>query len=698
MDRQLAALAAEHGVATWYEDSRRKRVAVRPETVINVLGLLDVDATTPARIGEALASARESARARRLPPTLVLRSGAGGPLPGSGVVTTEDGERIDVGLALPGDLPLGWHRLACGEQDVTLVVVPRRLPAAAPTWGWMLQLYALHSADSWGMGDLADLASLTRWAGGGGEADPDPANASTENTVGDGRAGLILLNPLHAVGPTHPVPASPYSPTSRRFANPLYLSVTETAAFRGADADLAGRVAALRPPAREATDLIDYDAVWSAKLAALELLFPLAGPIDLDADPDVTSFATYCALAERHGSDWRTWPPELRAAGSDSVLAARDELGDRIAFFVWLQRMCAEQLTTVATAAHETGMPVGIMHDLAVGVDPGGADGWMLGDVLATGARVGAPPDAFNQLGQDWGLAAWRPDRLAETGYAAYRDLLRRVLSHAGGLRVDHVAGLFRLWWIPPGAGATDGTYVHYDADAMLGILALEAERAGAVVIGEDLGTVQPAVSRALGSRNMLGSTVAWFARDWDRPGSPFLAPDQWPRNTLASISTHDLPTAYGFLTGVHVQARAELGLLTESVASERARADDDRRQLVKMLRANGFLLDTSERPGRRSPSEDDIVQAMHAALAASPARLIAASFYDVLGDLRQPNMPGTTDQYPNWRMPLPASLEEILIDDRIHSIARLLAGGRPRSGSRRPGHRGRGKTGAPGD
>ena len=705
MDRQLAALAAEYGVATSYEDARHQRVAVSVATAVGVLGLLDVDASTPEGIAAALEATRTAANALHLPPTVVLRRGTSRALPGPGVVTTEDGQRLDVGATVPDDLPLGWHRLACGEQDVTLVVVPRRLPAPPPTWGWMLQLYALHSADSWGMGDLGDLASLVRWAGGdgpagGGAAGPDPATGATTDTAGDARAGLILLNPLHAVGPTHPVPASPYSPTSRRFINPLYLSVTDTVAFRGADADLADRVAALRPSGVGAAsaDLIDYDAVWSAKLAALELLFPLAGPIDLDADPDVTSFATYCALAERHGSDWRTWPEELRDSASTEVRTARDELADRVAFFVWLQRLCAEQLATVATAASETGMPVGIVHDLAVGVDPGGADGWMLGDLLATGARVGAPPDAFNQLGQDWGLAAWRPDRLAETGYAAYRDLLRRVLSHAGGLRVDHVAGLFRLWWIPPGASATDGTYVHYDADAMLGILALEAERADAVVIGEDLGTVRPAVSRALRSRNMLGSTVAWFARDWDRPGSPFLAPRDWPRNALASISTHDLPTAYGFLAGVHVEARARLNLLTESVASERARANDDRRQLVKMLRGNGFLPETSERPGRRGPSDDDIVIAMHAALAASPSRLIAASFYDALGELRQPNMPGTTDQYPNWRMRLPASLEEILTDGRIRSIARLLAAGRPRSRPRRPGPAGRGKTGAPGD
>jgi 4-alpha-glucanotransferase len=681
MDRQLAALAAAHGVATSYEDSRREQVEVSAETVVGVLGLLDIDATTPDRVAAALAAARFAIDAGRLPPTIVLRTGTGRALPVPGVVTTEDGQRRDVGDALPDDLPLGWHRLACGEQDVTLVVVPRRLPAPPPTWGWMLQLYALHSAHSWGMGDLGDLASLTSWAGR------------------DTQAGFVLLNPLHAVGPTHPVPASPYSPTSRRFANPLYLRVTETAAFGRADADLADRVAARRPDARDAsTDLIDYDAVWSAKLAALELLFPLADPVDLDADPDATLFGTYCALAERYGSDWRTWPADLRDSAGGAVRTVQNELAERIAFFVWLQQLCVEQLATVATAARDTGMPIGIVHDLAVGVDPGGADGWMLGDILAAGARVGAPPDAFNQLGQDWGLAAWRPDRLVETGYAAYRDLLRRILSHAGGLRVDHVAGLFRLWWIPPGAGAVDGTYVHYDADAMLGILALEAERAGAVVIGEDLGTVQPAVSRALRSRNMLGSTVAWFARAWDEPGSPFIPPSRWPRNTFASISTHDLPTAYGFLAGVHVRDRADLKLLTESVEAEWARADDDRRQLVKMLRTNGFLPSSPEQTRSLPPSDDDIVTAMHAALAASPARLIAASLYDALGELRQPNMPGTTDQYPNWRIPLAAALEEIQSDGRVHSIARLLAAGRPRSRRRRPGPGRRGKTVGAGD
>ncbi|WP_255473702.1 4-alpha-glucanotransferase, partial [Micromonospora sp. ALFpr18c] len=243
--------------------------------------------------------------------------------------------------------------------------------------------------------------------------------------------------------------------------------------------------------------------------------------------------------------------------------------------------------------------------------------------------------------------------------------MLRRTLRHAGGLRVDHVAGLWRLWWVPPGAGAAEGTYVRYDAEAMLGILALEAYRAGAVVVGEDLGTVQPAVTRGLRGRNMLGSTVLWFARDDD---GDFVAPSRWPRNALATISTHDLPTAPGFLAGEHVRVRDELKLLSTDTAVERARAAEERDRLLAMLRAEG-LLPATDPP----PDDEEAVVAMHAALAASPTRLLGVSLYDVLGEVRQPNMPGTVDEYPNWRLPLPASVAQIRTDPRVARIAALL-------------------------
>jgi 4-alpha-glucanotransferase len=342
-----------------------------------------------------------------------------------------------------------------------------------------------------------------------------------------------------------------------------------------------------------------------------------------------------------------------------------------VAFHAWIQQQCAEQLAAMRDAAR--GMAIGVVHDLAVGVDPEGADAWALQDVLATGVTVGAPPDLFNQKGQDWGLPPWRPDRLAATGYAAYRDMLRAVLAHADGLRIDHVAGLWRLWWVPPGASPDQGTYVHYDADAMLAALALEAHRANAVVIGEDLGTVEPEVTETLAAQRMLGCEVLWFARDEDVPGTPLLPARRWPARAAASISTHDLPTALGFLRGEHVRARAELGLLNDETA-EWAQARAERAELVALLRAEGLLA---------TDDEDEIVVAMHSLLARTPCRLLLASPYDVVSEVRQPNLPGTVDQYPNWRLPLPVTLEHLQRDPRVEKVVAALrpTGGRIGSG-----------------
>jgi 4-alpha-glucanotransferase len=305
------------------------------------------------------------------------------------------------------------------------------------------------------------------------------------------------------------------------------------------------------------------------------------------------------------------------------------------------------------------------VHDLAVGIDPGGADGWLLQDVLAQGVHVGAPPDALAQLGQDWGLAAWRPDKLVETGYAAYRDMLVRIFRRAGGLRVDHVAGLWRLWWVPPGSGPDRGTYVHYDPEAMLGILALEALRAGAAIVGEDLGTVLPAVTEGLESSNMLGSAVLWFTRDESDPDGGYLPAADYPENAMASISTHDLPTAPGFLSGDQVRVRARLGQFIDSVEDEQRAADKDKAQLLARLTEDGLITATR--------TNEEIVVALHEFLAGTPCRFVLASMYDVLGDVRQPNLPGTSDEYPNWRMPLTSSLEEIVMNPQFKKIAEAL-------------------------
>ncbi|MDQ3761795.1 MAG: 4-alpha-glucanotransferase [Actinomycetota bacterium] len=633
MDSSLDELAAAHGVATWYRDAQRRRVDVDPDVVCRVLGLLGVSADTPAQIRDALAAARQPS----LPGTIVLRQGQSREIPDPGVLRDEQGTEMPVKEALPAGLAPGWYSLTSGDQHTTVLVAPPVLPEPPRTWGWMLQLYALRSARSWGIGDLADLRKFIVW---------------TATTHG---GGVVLVNPLHAVAPTAPVQPSPYSPSSRRFVNPLYLPITDIDAYRRGDPALRAEVDALRVDL--GGDRIDYDGVWRAKHAALELLWRADGTPCPAMSDGLRDFATFCALAERHGPRWSRWPSTLRHPAT----ASADP--QRVAFHAWVQQQCTEQLAATRTAAQ--GMALGVVHDLAVGVDPEGADAWALQDVLAIGVTVGAPPDTFNQQGQDWGLPPWRPDRLAATGYTAYRDMLRAVLAHADGLRIDHVAGLWRLWWVPPGASPDQGTYVRYDANAMLAALAVEAHRAGAVVIGEDLGTVEPEVTETLAAQRMLGCAVLWFARDEEVPGTPLLAPQRWPARAAASISTHDLPTALGFLRGEHVRARAALGLLNDE-AAEWAQARAERAELVGLLRAEGLLQTEND-------NEDEIVVAMHALLARTPCRLLLASPYDVIGEIRQPNLPGTVNEYPNWRLPLPMTLEQLQRDPRVGRVVAAL-------------------------
>lgn len=638
----LAALAAVYGVATRYENAEQREVVVDSDVVVAVLAQFGVDASTPEAIRRELGAVRETRERTVLPPTLVLREGTRHDAGGPAVVHLEDGTRRDVDRFIPADLPLGWHRVETAGQDVVLAVVPERLPEVPPAWGWMLQLYALRSGGSWGAGDYGDLAEVAR------------------RSAAELGAGVLLVNPVQAISPTHPVERSPYSPASRRFANPLYLRITDTKAFADADEATRERVLACKPDSDP--ELIDYDAVWSAKLAALELLWP--GKTD-ELDPKLEAFATFSALAEKHGPDWREWPEALRNPDSAEVAKARAELADRIAFHGWLQHLCREQLDAARRAARDAGMSVGIVHDLPVGVHPGGADTWALGDAFAARVTVGAPPDAFSQQGQDWNLPPWRPDRLAELGYSPFRDVLRGVLQYADGVRIDHVAGLWRLWWIPPGEPPSRGTYVHYDAEAMMGVLALEAHRAGAVIVGEDLGTVEPEVTETLHERGVLSSAVLWFQRDYDTPGHPFVPPAKWDPESMASITTHDLPTVAGWLTGEHVRVRAELGLLDGPVEREYEAAESERRALTEFLNQQGV-------------PADDMVAALHTLLASASSRLLLTAPADVVGERRQPNLPGTVDQYPNWRIPLRVTVDEFFADPGVRRLVATLRAARP--------------------
>ena len=657
VDEDLGRLAAHHGVATSYLDQLRQPLAVSRDAAVGVLAALGVDASSTAAVRDALAVADGQSPT---PPVVVVRRSLGGHVAvgGPAQLRLEDGtHRVvasDGGRArLAPGLPLGWHCLELGDRELPVIVTPDRVtPRDERGWGWMVQLYAMRSAASWGVGDIADLQALTSW---------------TAQHGGD----LVLVNPLHAVAPTTPMQPSPYSPASRRWTNPLYLRVEHTPWYAAADAKLRAEVDALRPAFND--ERIDRDAAWAAKSAALELLARDVPAPPLADDDDVWVFATWCALCEAHGNDWRQWPQELRRADSPAVAQARRSLDERVRFHAWLQVFADEQLKTTQDAARAAGMDVGVVHDLAVGADPSGADAWMLQDALALSARIGAPPDLFNQQGQDWGMPPWHPRHLAEAGYRPLRDMLRSLLRHAGGVRIDHVLGMFRLWWIPQGAAAADGTYVSYDADALLGVIALEAERAEAVVIGEDLGTVPPDVRRTLADRGLLGNSVLWFEREEVAPGEigALRPPEAWREGALASVTTHDLPTALGWLRGEHLRIRAELGLVDDAAADE-ATWRKERAELLALLVDSGVIPSAEV-------SEEDLVQALHRFIARTPSRYVVAAPSDAVGDLRQPNVPGTVDEYPNWRLPIADAsgrallLEELLADPRVVGLAAAL-------------------------
>jgi 4-alpha-glucanotransferase len=609
----LSERAAEAGVATTYLDWARQRVTVDPAAVAATLDLVGPPAV------------------RALLTT--------GPSPVTGPVALESGDTVTVAA---GDrLPLGVHRFG----DAPLVVAPASVPwSGGRLWGWQIQLYQLRSARSWGIGDYADLRTLARATAARG-------------------AGALLVNPMHAVTPVHPIQASPYFPSSRRFADQLAVAVDALPEYTAASPSVRAQVDALRPANGE---LIDRDAVWAAKRAAFALLAPpCAPPAEVDwSGPD--GFAVFCALAETFGAAWDRWPAPLRRPGPDALAAADPS---RVALHRWLQQRAVEQLDAAQQEARDGGMAVGIVHDLAVGVDPVGADAWLLPGILASGATVGAPPDSFNQRGQDWGFPPFRPGTLAETSYEPFRQVVRAALTHGGGLRIDHVMGLFRLWWVPAGRGAVGGTYVAYDADAMLAVVVLEATRAGALVVGEDLGTVDPAIRVALDRAGVLGSAVLWFSREEDEI-TP-LPPSRYRERAVASVSTHDLPTAYGLLADEQVRVRASLGQLDRPAEEELARVTAEKERLFTMMRAEGLAAPDA------SPSE--LVLDMYRLLLRTPCRVILAMPADAVGDRRQPNLPGTRDEYPNWCLPLAdatgtaVSLESFLAAPGTSALTTLL-------------------------
>nr|MBI3612318.1 4-alpha-glucanotransferase [Nitrospirota bacterium] len=584
-------------------------------------------------------------------------------------------------VPVPSGLDCGYYDVvaragpAAGEVRGTLrlIVTPPRcylppsLQARARIWGWSLQLYAVRSARNWGVGDFGDLAEIVERAATG---------------LG---AGVVGLNPLHALKNTKPYHISPYSPDSRLFLNIVYVAVeqvpelaeSEPAQRLLKDKDFQASLTSLR-----ASELVDYDRVCAAKTAVLEALFQTfqerhlrdhgeaavtqRGQAFLDyvrkEGERLDQFALFQTLSEemriRHPDvwEWKDWPAPYRNPASPEVAAFRKEQASRVRFHQYVQWIAGDQVSAIAQRTRALGMPLGLYHDLALGGSRSGSDAWVFQNVLALTVDSGCPPDAFALEGQNWGFPPMDPHRLRMSRYHLFIELLRKNLAYGGALRLDHVMGLFRLFWIPHGLPASAGTYVTYPFEDLLGILALESVRHKTMIVGEDLGTVPDEVRASLSAAGVLSYRVLYFERQgdgrWKEPGG-------YPSQAVAVVTTHDLPTLAGYWGGKDLELRRSLGLLPDDQALRTAQGEraQDCRRLLEALQAEG-LWPRPDDAGSLPAMTPELARAMHLFLARTPCWVVLTAPDDVTGELSQANVPGTLDSYPNWSRKMTLPLE----------------------------------------
>lgn len=564
-------------------------------------------------------------------PVLTIQAGHCAALDGPTELKLEDGTALRFDESLPPDLPLGYHTLhpLDGRGPTRLIVSPGRchLPEDLRTWGWTVPLYALRSSQSWGIGDFNDLRLLARWC------------------AKELEAGLLQVNPLNAAMPLLPQQTSPYFPTTRLYRSPLYLHIEDVPGAHAARVALDNLATEGRALNKQSG--IDRDRIYRLKMEALEQLWvgfhghPAFDRYLAEQGDALAHFARFSTLAEHHGTGWQTWPPEHRRHDSPAVMEFAAAHANRVRFHQWVQWLLDVQL---ARASAE--LP--LMQDLPIGMEANGADAWTWQDLLALDMTVGAPPDEFNSEGQNWGLPPFIPQKLREAWYEPFIQIVRSNLRHAGGLRIDHVMGLFRLFWIPTGMGSQSGTFVRYPVDDLLAILALESSRAGAIVVGEDLGTVEEGVREKLAAYGLLSYRVLWFETD---------PPARFPRQSLAVVTTHDLATITGLWTGADLRAQSDLGLAPNVEGINRLR--DSLASLTGCEARCGV---------------DEVIVRTHEVLAEAPSAIVMATLEDALAVQERANMPNTTgDQRANWSLALPKTLEDLEQDRLAQAVAHAL-------------------------
>ncbi len=600
--------------------------------------------------------------------------------------TIDDKELLRYRLPLP-DIQSGYHELsielADGSTDVDstlrrairLVVAPARcyLPAQEGSselrlWGLAIQLYAVKSRRNWGIGDFTDLCNSVDQAASLG-------------------ADVVGINPLHALFLHEPEQASPYSPSSRLYLNPLYIDVEQVDDFGTlSTADHAGSTTRVEADLDELrnSEFVDYSAVAQAKLPVLEALFEAFTLNHLANNSEratayrrfqslhgtsLQKYALFEALREARfnavgsmAGDWQQWPEPLRNPDSDEVADFAGQHANRIQFHTWLQWLAHEQLDKAAAETEARGMKVGLYRDLAVGVASGGSDTWANQALFADNVQVGAPPDDFSASGQNWALPPLNPRTLRESGFSLFIDILRKNMRAAGALRIDHVMGLMRIFCIPAGENPSEGAYVDYPIDELLAIVALESQRQTCIVIGEDLGTVPDGIRQKLDVAGVLSYRLLYFEKHYDGDQS-FRRPDEYPAQALVGANTHDLPTLRSFWSGADLALRESLNLFPcENMFTQQLQKRAcDRDQLLEALRNESLLTQESFEAYRESGDMDiALVQAIHLYLARSRSMMLIANMEDLLGQTEQVNLPGTDrDLYPNWRRRLPIALED---------------------------------------
>ena len=732
---QLARAAHACGLETEYWDIWGHHHRASPGVQISILESLGVDAGSASSLNRSLEERAWREWQRSLPPTLVLTKDdqpltaavslkvAQADLPAEISILTEQGTTLELccsladkpvkletslrgtnfvrkEIALPNDLPLGYHQLFIKignrqPEPTRLIVCPPR--AYQPGWldsgraaGIAISLYGLRSQRNWGCGDTADLMALVRWV-------------ATETG-----ASFVALNPLHAIPNRQPYNTSPYLPNSIFYRNPIYLDLEQTEEFRSSSRAAAllnsAPVQAAIQSLRDA-EFVEYERVYRLKLRFLKLLFrvflqdwardtPRARELReyIDREGDLLHrFAIHSALDEAiHKQcpdvwNWHSWPERYRDPGSPAVIEFAQKHWRSVLFHKYVQWQLDRQFEAAQQEARRQGLSIGLYHDLALATDRFGADLWAHRSFFASGSRVGSPPDGFSPKGQDWAFPPPDSERHYQDGYALFAQSIRKNLRHGGALRIDHVMRFFRLFWIPDGREALEGTYVrdrHYD---LLRILALESVRNKVLIVGEDLGTVPDDVRETLHRFGILSYRLLYFEQD--RNGR-MRRPDEYPRDALVSATTHDLPTLAGFWLGRDIEARHSAGLLPDEAAYREMLADRwrEKQKMLDLLMDLKLLPDSFPRNASDVPQlTGELHNAVVGFLASTPSKLMVLNQEDLLKETEQQNLPGSTAEYPNWRRKMRCTVEELWESPEVQAFTRMFRGWVEKTGRRNP-------------